>query len=277
MQTIAHNTVTVDARSQNDAKEDKDEEAWGERHFFDASNPNFQVMSAKANKEYDGVGMQRTMFLIRDARLAYPVVVDLYRITSSAEHVYDYPIHFRGQLIDTDVKYDASTTRQEALGSGSGYQHLWREGSGHVDDHVRMTWLDGNRYYTVNTATGGKSEILFARTGAGDPNFNLVAEPVMIVRRRASTELFASVIEPHGYFSEPEERSLQARGVISGVRTIASTPEGSILEVTGASGLKWTIMVNNGAPSATAEHRVLAGGQTYRWTGNYKVDGVTTR
>jgi hypothetical protein len=140
-----------------------------------------------------------------------------------------------------------------------------------------MTWLDGNRYYTVNTATGGKAEILFGRTGAGDPNFNLVSEPVMIVRRRGSTELFASVIEPHGYFSEPEERSLQARSVITAVRTLATTSEGSVIEVTGASGLKWTIMVANGAPSMTATHRLAAAGRTYQWTGNYKVDGVTAR
>ncbi|HYN82853.1 MAG TPA: heparinase II/III family protein [Gemmatimonadaceae bacterium] len=274
MQTIAHNTVTVDGRSQNDANEDKDEEAWGERHFFDASSPNVQVMSAKANREYSGVGMQRTMFLIRDARLAYAVLVDLYRLTNSADHVYDYPIHFRGQLIATDVKYDASTTRQEALGSAFGYQHLWREASGQIDNHLRMTWLDGNRYYTLNTSAGGKSEVLFARTGAADPNFNLVSEPAVIVRRRGSTELFASVIEPHGYFSEAEERSLQARGVIDGVRTLASTSEGTVIEVTGASGLRWTVMVSNGPPSATAPHRVTAAGRTWQWTGNYRVDGV---
>jgi hypothetical protein len=99
----------------------------------------------------------------------------------------------------------------------------------------------------------------------------------MIVRRQGSTELFASVIEPHGYFSEPEERSLQARGIITGIRTLASSSEGSVVEVAGASGLKWTIMVTNGAPSATATHRLTAAGRTYQWTGNYKVDGVTAR
>jgi len=277
MQTIAHNTVTVDARSQNDAKEADAEAVWGERHFFDATNPAIQVMSARANHHYPGVAMQRTMFLIRDARLARPVVVDLFRLTSPGPHIYDYPVHNRGQLIATNVKYDAGTTRQEALGSASGYQHIWRQASGPIDDPLRMTWLDGNRYYTLTTSAEGPAEAIFGRTGAGDPNFNLVSEPMLIVRRRAANQLFASVIEPHGYFSEPEERSEQAHGVIDRVRVLASTNAGSVVEVSGASGLRWVLMVSNGPASATAGHRITAGGQTWEWTGNYRVEGVRSQ
>ena len=111
-QTIAHNTVVVDSASQSNGVYKVDEARHGERHFFDASSPNVQVMSARADGFYDGVGMERTMFLVRDARLPYPVVIDLYRLRSSAEHTYDLPLHFRGQLIETNVKYDAATTVQ---------------------------------------------------------------------------------------------------------------------------------------------------------------------
>jgi hypothetical protein len=201
-------------------------------------------------------------------------VVDLFRLSSSAEHAYDYPVHFRGQLIATDVKYDANATRQEALGSSFGYQHIWREASGPVTEQMRMTWLNGNRYYTIVTAPGGSAEALFGRTGASDPNFNLISEPLLIVRRRAANQLFASTIEPHGYFSEPEERSEQARGLIDRVRVLADTPEGSVVEVTGGSRIHWIVMVSNGAPSSTQVHRVTSGGQTWTWTGNYKVEGV---
>ena len=47
-QTIAHNTLVVDEKSQSNAKEDAAEAVSGERHFFDASNPNVQVISAQA-------------------------------------------------------------------------------------------------------------------------------------------------------------------------------------------------------------------------------------
>ena len=214
------------------------------------------------------------MFLIDDSRLDRPVVVDLFRLTGNTEHVYDYPLHFRGQLITTDVKYDPATRKLEPLGEAFGYQHIWREASGPAKDPVRMTWLDGNRYYSITTATGGPSEIFLGRTGANDPNFNLISEPMLIVRARGSNKLFASVIEPHGYFSEKEERSERARGFVQNVRIVADSPEGSVVEVTGSPSLKWTVMVANGPASATAHHRITAGAATYEWAGNYRVDGV---
>jgi hypothetical protein len=276
-QTIAHNTVVVDQVSQTNGNYQADERKWAQRHFFDGANANVQVMSAKADGFYDGVGMQRTMFLLRDARLANPVVVDLYRLASSAEHTYDYPLHFRGQLITTDAKPAARTTTQSALGAAAGYQHIWNEGAGATDSTLRMTWLDGSRYYTVTTASGSGTQVIFGRTGAGDANFNLISEPLMIVRRRASDQVFASVIEPHGYFSELEERSANARGAIRGVRVLGSSNEGTVVEVVGDGGLRWVVMVSNGPASATAAHRVTANGQTYEWSGNYSVTGVSTR
>jgi hypothetical protein len=274
MQTIAHNTVVVDQTTQNEGNETADEAAWGERHFFDASNPSVQVMSARANRFYEGVGMQRTMLLVRDARLPYPVAVDLYRLTSGPAHTYDYPIHFRGQLIATNVKYTPQPIHHSPMGTAHGYQHIWNEGAGTTNDDVQLTWLDGNRYYSVRTAASPGTEVLFGRTGANDPNFNLISEPMMIIRRRAGDHLFASVIEPHGYFNEAQERSEQARPKLFGIRVLASTAEGSAVEVTGDGGIRWTIMVSNGPASATASHRIVAGGQTYEWTGNYAVRGV---
>ena len=96
----------------------------------------------------------------------------------------------------------------------------------------------------------------------------------MIVRREAADQTFASVIEPHGYFSELEEKSANARGMIRNVRVLSSTSEASVVEVLGENGLRWVVMVNNGPASATAAHRVVAGGQTYEWTGNFSVVGV---
>jgi hypothetical protein len=273
-QTIAHNTVVVDQTTQTNGNYSQDERKNAQRHFFDAKNPNVQVMSAKADGFYDGVGMQRTMFLLRDARLPYPVVVDVYRLASGARHTYDYPIHFRGQLITTSVKTDAHAATQTALGTKFGYQHLWNEGSGPADSSVQMTWLDGKRYYSITTSSGAGTQAIFARTGAGDPNFNLIAEPLMILRREAADQTFASVIEPHGYFSELEERSANARGVIRNVRVLSSTAEASVVEILGDNGLRWVVMVNNGPASATAAHRVVTGGPTYEWTGNFSVTGI---
>ena len=275
MQTVAHNTLVVDERTQNGGKTAAADSAPAERHFFDAHDPNVQVMSARDRRSYDGVAMQRTMFLVRDARLPNPVVVDLLRVASAQPHEYDYPLHFRGQLVTSNVKYAANTARQEALGTRAGYQHIWREATGTSSAPVQVTWLDGQRYYTLTIAASPATEVIFGRTGAADSSFNLISEPLVLLRRHASDALFASVIEPHGYFSEPEERSSEATGRIRGVRAIASTAEGSVVEITGERDLRWIVLVANGPASTSARHRIAAEGRTYEWTGNYAVQGLS--
>jgi hypothetical protein len=274
MSTVAHNTVVVDQRTQSGGKHPVADSVSGARHFFDARDPSVQVMSARDTVSYAGVRQQRTMFLVRDARLPYPVVLDLFRVVSAGEHSLDLPFHYRGQLIATNVKYQAATTQRAALGTSAGYQHLWGEATGTTNDAVRVTWLDGNRYYSVTTAGAAGTDVLFARAGAGDPNFNLISEPLVLLRRRAAQTLFASAIEPHGYFSEPEERSVEATGRIRDVTVLASTDEGSVVRYTGAGDLSWVVMVANGPSSPTASHRIVVGSETISWTGDYKVTGV---
>jgi hypothetical protein len=197
-------------------------------------------------------------------------VVDLFKLTSAAEHTYDYPLHFRGQLVASSVKYEANAKRQEPLGTRYGYEHIWREASGRSDAPVTVTWLDGNRYYTATSSGSPGTELILGRTGANDPNFNLISEPLFLLRRRAADHLFATVIEPHGYFNEAEERSLQARPKIRSVRVVEASALGSAIEVTGEGGLAWTVLVSNGPASATARHRLGA----YEWVGNFEVQGI---
>jgi hypothetical protein len=277
MQTVAHNTVVVDEKSQNDGKEAAAEAMWGERHFFDATNASVQVMSARSSRHNPGVDMNRTMFLIDDKRFSRPVVVDLFRLWSDNEHTYDYPVHFRGQLISTDVKYEGRSTRQEPLGKAAGYQHIWKEAAGEAASPVRMTWLDGNRYYSVTTASQAKPEVIFGRTGANDPSFNLISEPMMLIRTKGRNELFASVIEPHGYFNEAQERSEQARSSVSSVTVLATTNDKSVVEIKASPSVTWLVMVNHGESNPSARNRVTAGGRVFEWTGNFKVEGIVPR
>jgi hypothetical protein len=271
MQTIAHNTVTVDQSSQNDFNRREADEMSGQRHFFHTSDPRVQIMSARADGYYPGVRMQRTMLLVRDERLSNPVVVDLYRLVSDQPHSYDYAMHHRGQLIGTDFDYQAHAAEQRPLGAGNGYQHIWLEASATLPGPFRLTWLDGQRYYTLLAAGAEPGELFFGRSGAGDPAFNLVSEPMVVLRKQAKAYLFATVIEPHGYFNEAREQSVDARGRLTAVRVIGHDETGSVIEVEGRNGLRWRIMVNNGPASDTASHSVKFG-QGYEWTGDYSVD-----
>jgi hypothetical protein len=244
MQTIAHNTVTVDQKTQNNFDRKEADLMSGKRHFFNSDNPDMQVMSARADAYYPGVNMQRTMFLIRDRRLAWPAIIDLYRIKSGSLHVYDY----------------------------NGYQHLWQEARAALSaGNASITWLDGNRYYTSLMAVDEGSEIVFARTGAGDPSFNLRSEPMFLLRSQDTDHLFATVIEPHGYFNEAREKSDGARPVLSEIKIIGSNDTASVIEITGMDNIFWRIIVTNESSNPKAKRSVTFKDRSFSWTGDFKV------
>ncbi len=276
MQTIAHNTVAVDGSTQNLGDEDAAEATSGQRHFFEAEGAQAKAMSARADTHYEGVAMQRTMLLVRDERLSYPVVIDLFRLASDVSRQYDYPIHYSGQPIAYNLDFQTRAGMLHPLGEDSGYQHIWETARAATNETIRFTWLDGHRYYSIVSAGAPGTEALLGRTGANDPNFNLRSEPVLIVRRQASDHLFASVIEPHGYFNEARERSAQARPRIKEVRVVGHDDRGSVVEIEGEGGLFWRVMANNGPPSKTTEHTVSFDGKTYAWTGNFKIEFIDT-
>ena len=272
MQTIAHNTVVVDAMSQNRFDEDNAEAMSGQRHFFEATSANVMVMSARADRYYEGVGMQRTMFLLRDESLMYPIVVDLFRLTSGEMHQYDYPLHYSGQNITSNLVFEASTESMRPVGEEYGYQHIWHTASASTDSTLRFTWLDGNRYYSIISAPSLDTQVLLGRTGANDPDFNLRSDPVLVIRRQAADHLFASVIEPHGYFNEARERSEQARPRITEVKVVGHSDAASVIEVSGKGGLHWRIMISNGPSDEEMLHHVTFDHQSFQWTGNYHVE-----
>ena len=276
MQTIAHNTVVVDGQTQNLWDEDEAENMSGERHFFNANDTHALAMSARADTYYDGVGMQRTMLLIRDEALTYPVVVDLFRLTSDEVHQYDYPLHFSGQNITSNLSFETRTELLRPLGEAYGYQHIWQTARATTDSTVRFTWLDGNRYYSVISAPWAATEVLLGRTGANDPDFNLRSDPVLVIRRHAADHLFASVIEPHGYFNEARERSEQARPWITNVRVVGHSDSASVVEVTGQQGLHWRIMISNSSTHTDSPQTVTFDNQSYQWTGSHHVEFISS-
>ncbi len=270
-QTIAHNTLVVDGNSQNRGNRKVADKVHANRHFFDGSDPDVQVMSATSDDHYDGINMQRTMFMINDHRLDYPVVVDIYRVTSDKQHKYDMPIHFKGNIMNTNFEYVGDSRMQKPLGPSSGYEHIWKTATASVTSDAMITWLDGHRYYSYITDVPSRSEILFGMTGANDPNFNLRNEPVFISRSSGKDMVFASVLEPHGYYSLAEESSVSVHPTIQELRVVGHSDEASIVEVVGDRDLHWTIMINNAAADAEAEHTVEFSGETYSWKGNFKV------
>lgn len=271
-QTIAHNTITVDQQSQYQGKISIAEKQHADRHFFSTSDSNLQVMSAKTTTAYPGVSMQRTVAMIRDKSFSQPVIIDVLRVVSQEAHQYDLPFYYMGHLVNTNVKYTAYDTQRSALGTANGYQHLWKEAEGKAAGSVKVTWLSGGRYYTVVSAADTSTSILFTRIGAGDPNFNLRNEPAFMLRQNATSHVFVSVIEPHGFFDPVPELSVGATGNVESITVLASTDEGTVVEIVGKNSLRWVFMVANGPASETERHMISANGVQYSWVGNYHLN-----
>ena len=267
-QTIAHNTVTVDERSDYRGKFATANTNHSDRQFFDSHDPDFQIMSATDTTAVPGVAMQRTIALIRDARLEHPVVVDVFRLNSEKPHRYDYPFYFLGHFMDVNVELTNYVSKRHPLGEKDGYQHLWLEAEGQAAGPVAFTWLCGGLYYTITTAADDSTRVLFTRIGANDPEFNLRNEPAFMLRQNAKSHVFASAIEPHGRWDGMRESTSGGESNLRSVTVLASTDEGTVVRATGKKKLEWTLMIASGAYDPAKKHSVKAGDETFTWDGN---------
>ncbi|WP_447469554.1 heparinase II/III domain-containing protein [Vibrio harveyi] len=275
-QTIAHNAVTIDEQCQNGFDVDRADSVHGLPHFFKVEGTEINGMSAFANDHYPNTDMQRSVFMLNLDELEAPLLLDLYRIEGEGEHQYDYSHQYDGQIVRTNFDYQ-SFGELNTLGDDSGYQHLWKVASGKVQDMALVSWLQNSTYYTwLGTSSSAKqngdNEVIFSRTGANDPSFNLRSEPAFILRSKGESTLFASVLETHGYFNEEFEQSVNARGQVKDIRVVGYNAVGSIVEITTEKSLV-TVMISNvlGADDQTP-HQVEMNGKTYSWNGFYSLE-----
>lgn len=251
-QTVAHNTVVVDGQSQNGGNSLEAETRWGEPHFFVTGNPACQGMSARLNDYYPGVNQQRTVLMLSLPELSSPLIVDVFRLTSHEPHQYDYCLHHLGQFVRSDAVLDAAS-QLTPLGEDHGYQHLWDCARADIaaGDSALFSWLDGDSYRTLVSAFPDGGELIVARTGASDPNFNLRNEPALLLRIRGTNAIFASVFETHGYFDEASETSLDARGKVERVSVVSHDDVQTELNIYFAANRTLNVRISNRtAPAA---------------------------
>jgi hypothetical protein len=270
-QTIAHNSIVVDGRTQFGGSTKKGERSPGRRHFFAADDPDLQIMSACEDSAYPGVRLQRTMAMVRDEHFRRPVILDVVTVDADRPHIYDLPFYYQGHLVNTSVAYRAYRSTVTSSGGSDGYQHLWLEAVGPATSGAQWTWLLGGRYYSITASTDSSTEVLFTRTGAGDSSFNLRHETAVILRHQARSCALAAVIEPHGVFDPVEELSLDALPLIERVNIQAAAAEGTVVEISGRDGLRWRLMIARGDPSPEKAHRVEGKGGVYEWKGSHRL------
>jgi len=104
-QTVAHNTMAVDGRSQQPGT--------GRLLMFDATEGR-QIMRAEAAEMYPGVLLDRTVVTLPDA------IVDLYHARAARSLTYDRTLRFHGKLRDMPTP----AADAPAVGERDGFQHL---------------------------------------------------------------------------------------------------------------------------------------------------------
>ncbi len=231
-QTIAHNTIIVDETSHFNGREEEAEKYHSDKLFSNSNNSNLQVVSAKDDNAYKNIQLQRTEYLLQLPQ-GRRMIVDLFNAFSRADHQYDLPFQYSGQLIDASFRYEPFTLKQETLGKKNGYQFLWKEAeAGAANTTVHVTFLNDKTYYTISSLIQDTALLFFTRSGANDPDFNLRHEPAFIIRKNGKNQSFISVIEIHGKYDPVAEFSTNAYPLVKQIKMLQNDEAYSIAEIT---------------------------------------------
>lgn len=267
MQSIAHNTVTIDERSHFDGKQEISEKYHSERYFFNAEDTEFQYMSAKDYNAYSGVNMHRTMVMVNDEEFLRPVIIDVFKLDSDEKHQYDLPFYYMGHFISTNFDYKPYSDERRPLGKRNGYQHLWKTAEGISEETASFTWLNGDRYYSIVSNTDKNTQVIFTQIGANDPNFNLRNEEAILFRTKAKNHVFASILEPHGEFNPTLEYSFNSYPAFEKINVSIVNNSYTVVEMKGKKNLNWILIIVNDDASSRSAHQLDYNGIAYQWKG----------
>ena len=269
-QTIAHNTIIQNETSHFGGDFDTGSKFASEKYFYDVSNPKVQIISAKEKNAYPGTTLHRTMALMEETGFEKPFLLDIMQVDSKTTNQYDLPFYYLGQFMSANFAFETPRTL-EPLGKANGYQHLWKEGSAIVSEtNAKISWLNEGSFYTLTTVTQPNDEVLFVRTGANDPSFNLRREPGIIFRKKNTQKTtFVSVLETHGNYSPVSEFATNAYSNIGKVETIYEDLNYIGIAITSKSGATTLFILSTQDNGATKKHQLKIKGKVYKWTGAY--------
>ncbi|RMG79775.1 MAG: heparinase [Bacteroidetes bacterium] len=270
-QSIAHNTLVVNEMSHYDGKVKDAEAHHPDVYFTDLTGKNYQVAAADEKHAYPQAALHRTVALLKDETLKNPLFVDVFRVASGVENQYDLPVWFQGHLLSANFEYAAATDTLTTLGTKNGYQHIWREATGKpAADNAQITWFNNGKFFSLTSLVSPSDELVFGRTGAHDPEFNLRRDPCFLIRRKgAKSSVFISILEPHGAYNPVAEIPEDPFGHIESVRLIFDSDAYTIFDFRNINGRVWTVFLANQNADKSARHAVRAEGKMYEWTGPF--------
>jgi hypothetical protein len=269
-QTIAHNTITQNEKSQFKGKYDLGSQYHANKYVFRVGDEHVKVASAKDNHAYPGTELHRTMVTIKDEDYENPYVLDIMRVSSEKTNQYDLPFYFLGHLMQTDFEYSKLPT-PVVLGTSDGYQHLYKEATATVEaGNIKLNWLLNNKFYTYTAVTHNKDQAILGRIGANDPDFNLRPEQTLILRKKNTKDaLFVSTIESHGTYSPVSELAKNAYSNIENLAVVHNSRAYTGVQMTTKQGKQSVFVISNENNDEDAEHKLTINNTDYTWKGSF--------
>lgn len=270
-QTVAHNTLVLDQKSNFDGKVSEADKFHPELLFADLKDSSFQIVSVVDSSCYKGAMLKRTMALVNNPHGRF--IIDLFRIEKKdGEAVCDLPLYYQGQIMSANFQYEKALTDMKVLGKENGYQHLWIEATSEkLNGMSSIGWMNEKRFYTWSFLADQNSELYFTRLGANDPKFNLRAEPGLMLRQKAVRErTFVSVLEMHGNYNPGSEAVTNSDSSLKNMEVIFQDEEVTGIKLELKDGANLILLVVN-QPGENLTHQLKIKDTDYKWKGNYKL------
>lgn len=267
-QTIAHNTLVVDQTSHFNGKLADANKSHPTDLVF-AEQESLTLAAASMTDAYSGIAFTRTMVQLKDQQLEYPLVIDVLQVSAEQSHRYDLPLYYRGHIVDHNFPLKASTHKMTPLGEKNGYQHLWQRAVAEPSVAMpQVSWLLDNRFYTYSFLASEGLQVLFAETGANDPDFNLRRETTIIQRLNgASNHTFVSLLETHGQYNPSLEFTRNARSQIAGL-SLRQLDGYEVIVIKTVAGKTWQLALSYDSDEGKS-HSLEIDGKTLNWQGFY--------
>jgi len=170
--TIAHNTVSVDAKEQ--APKDGALEDW-------TTGTEGTSITVAANDAYPGVALRRTVTMRNDGSIE-----DRFACSSEESHMYDWAFHVPGALTSSlDL-----APRGGTLGDTNGYQHITRLATATADGPFWVRWRVGGATLTLEVRGVPATEVITGEAPGRNPAEKV---PLLLLRRRGAATVFEVV------------------------------------------------------------------------------------
>ena len=272
MQTVAHNTLTVNEKSHFGGTFNKSVDySHSDMLYADISNEDIQIIAAEEDNAFPTVGMKRIVAQVNHKDFSEPILLDVFVADGDSKNQYDLPYHFYGEIMSTDFDCQTETEGLKPLGTDNGYQHLWKIASGKTSaSTASFTWMYAHKFYSLTSVVDDNTELIFTRTGANDPHLSLRVEPTFIIRQNdADQHIFTSVLECHGDNNPTTEVVSDQKKRVQDINVERLSKDVILVNIQSKLGGEISLLLS--LTSEPIKQEFVVEGDTYLLDGNYKL------